>query len=83
MKINFNPTRILLWFATAIIVFGVFMFFVFFINGILMAAFQVRDKIVLTVHAFFSLPLSILLTLWFMVVKRDMLASFIDVNTGR
>ncbi len=83
MKINFNPTRVLLWFATVIIVFGIFMFFVFFISGLLMAAFQVKDKIVLTVHAFFSLPLSILLTLWFVAVKREMLASFIDVNTGR
>lgn len=54
-----------------------------FISGLLMAAFQVKDKIVLTVHAFFSLPLSILLTLWFVAVKRGMLASFIDVNTGR
>lgn len=83
MKINLNPTRLLLWFATALIVFGIFMFFVFFFSGLVMAVFKVRDEVVLTVHAFFSLPLSLVLTVWFMVVKRDTLASFIDVNTGR
>lgn len=86
MKINLNPIRILLWFVTAIIVFGIFMFFVFFVffvSGLLMAIFRVRDDVVLTVHAFLSLPLSLLFTLWFMVVKRDILASFIDANAGR
>jgi len=83
MKINLNPTRILLWFVTAIIVFGIFMFFVFFVSGLLMAIFRVRDDVVLIVHAFLSLPLSLLFTLWFMVVKRDILASFIDANAGR
>jgi len=83
MKINLNPTRLLLWFATAIVVFGVFMFFVFFFSGLIMAVFKVRNEVVLTVHTFFSLPLSLALTIWVMVVKRDMLASFIDVNTGR
>lgn len=45
-----------------------------FFSGLIMAVFKVRDEVVLTVHAFFSLPLSLVLTIWFMVVKRDTLA---------
>lgn len=83
MKINFDFAKFLLWAVTAVVVLFVWMFLIFFACGILMAVFQVKDSLVLMVHTYFSLPLSVVCAACFIAKKRDLLAAFIDANTGR
>lgn len=68
MKINLNLTRAVLWFATVVVVLFVWLFIVFFVCGILMSVFQVKDSLVLMVHAFFLL-LFLLCVLCFLLLK--------------
>ena len=83
MKINLNLTRAVLWFTTVVVVLFVWLFIVFCVCGILMSVFQVKDSLVLMVHAFFSAPLSVVCTVFFVVKKREMFSAIIDANVGR
>lgn len=42
-----------------------------------------KDNLVLMVHAFFSAPLSVVCTVFFVVKKREMFSAIIDANVGR
>lgn len=83
MKNNINVTKIFLWVVTVIMVFFVWLFIVFSICGVSMAIFKVKEDLVMAVHTFFSLPVSVVCAACFFAKKHDSLAAFIDANVGR
>lgn len=48
-----------------------------------MAIFKVKEDLVMAVHTFFSLPVSVVCAACFFAKKHDSLAAFIDANVGR
>lgn len=83
MKINFEPARFLLWVVTLTMVLFAWLFVIFFMSGILMAIFQVKDSVTMVIYTFFSLPASIACSAYFVAKKRGLISAFIDANTGR
>lgn len=68
MKINLNLARAVLWFTTVVVVLFVWLFIIFCVFGVLMSIFQVKDSLVVMVHAFFLL-LFLLCVLCFLLLK--------------
>ena len=83
MKINFHPPKILLWVVTWVMVFSVCFFAIFFISGLLMAVFQVKDFVIMKIHVFISLPISIICSVCWIAKRRSLISEFIDANVGR
>lgn len=81
-EVKINPTKILLWPVAFVMVLAVWVFIVFFLSGIIMAFLQTNDAAVKCVYLYFSLPVSILLTIYYFIKRLDLIGSFIDANSN-
>lgn len=78
MRNSYLFFKFFLWMILIVVVFAMHMMFVFFVSGLLMAIFQLEDGVVRLVYAYFSLPLSVILTIAYSVRNRASIQSYID-----
>lgn len=80
---EFDPLRFFLWVLAMIIIYPVFFLVVFLLSGFGMALFQFPDAQVLLVYKYFSFPVSIVLFIWFVVKRRELIKQFIEAGLMR
>lgn len=81
-KIKIDPVRAVLWIISIVVVVAVCFFVIFFLSGIFMAVFQVREYTVRLMHSYVSLPSAIALSLICFLRNIKNIRSFVVANSG-